>query len=111
MAEPGERIAWTSGVLPSTPFPARRGRRLEADPEKVERGLAQLVLTVVELLRQLMERQAIRRVEGGSLTPEQEERIGSALMRLAEKMQELKDHFELDDDDLNIHLGPLGDLL
>lgn len=58
-----------------------------------------------------MERQAIRRTEGGSLTEAQEEQIGLGLMRLAQKMDELKAHFGLDDDDLNIHLGPLGDLL
>jgi hypothetical protein len=85
--------------------------RLAADPEKVERGLVQLVLTLVELVRQLMERQAIRRVEAGHLTPQQEEDLGLALMRLAEKMTELKEYFELDDDDLNLRLGPLGDLL
>lgn len=85
--------------------------RIEADPEKVEQGLAQLVLTLVELLRQLMERQAVRRMEAGSLTEQQEEDLGTALYRLAEKMEELKEHFELTDDDLNLHLGPLGDLL
>jgi hypothetical protein len=108
--DPASRLLWQAGELPRVPPPAPR-RRLEADPEKVERGLAQLVLTVVELLRQLMERQAIRRMEGGSLTDQQEEQIGRALMKLAEKMDELKDHFGLEDDDLNIHLGPLGDLL
>lgn len=86
-------------------------RRIEADPERVERGLVQLVLTLVELIRQLMERQALRRLENGSLTEAQEEELGTALMRLDEKMEELKDHFGLDDDDLNLHLGPLGDLL
>lgn len=85
--------------------------RIEADPERVEQGLVQLVLTLVELIRQLMERQAIRRLESGSLTPKQEEDLGLALMRLAEKMDELKDHFGLDDEDLNLHLGPLGDLM
>jgi Gas vesicle protein K len=73
--------------------------------------MAQLVLTVVELLRQLMERQALRRVEHGSLTEEQEEQLGTALMRLAETMDDLKDHFGLTDEDLNLRLGPLGDLL
>jgi CRISPR/Cas system-associated endonuclease Cas1 len=73
--------------------------------------MAQLVLTVIELLRQLMERQALRRVERGSLTEEQEEQLGTALMRLAETMDELKAHFELTDEDLNLRLGPLGNLL
>ncbi|MDQ2727811.1 MAG: gas vesicle protein K [Actinomycetota bacterium] len=73
--------------------------------------MAQLVLTVIELLRQLMERQALHRVERGSLTIEQEEQLGTALMRLSETMTDLKEQFGLTDDDLNLHLGPLGDLL
>ena len=110
MPDPASQVLLATGELPGAARSASR-QRIEADPEKVERGLAQLVLTVVELLRQLMERQAIRRMEGGSLTDQQEEDIGRALMKLAEKMDELKDHFGLDEDDLNIHLGPLGDLL
>lgn len=86
-------------------------RRINADPEGVERGLAQLVLTIVELLRQLMERQALHRVEGGSLTEAQIERLGSTLMLLAERMDELKTDFGLTDRDLNLDLGPLGRLL
>jgi hypothetical protein len=84
--------------------------RLNADPERVERGLAQLVLTVVDLLRQLMERQAIRQMESGSLTDEQIEQLGMTFLRLAERMEELKEIFGLDDDDLDIDLGPLGTL-
>jgi len=86
-------------------------RRLDADPETVERGLAQLVLTLVELLRQLMERQALRRMEQGTLDDEEIERLGVTFMRLAERMEELKAEFGLRDDDLNLNLGPLGDLL
>ena len=86
-------------------------RRLDADPENVERGLAQLVLTVVELLRQLVERQALRRVEGGGLDDETVERLGRTLMALEARMQDLKEAFELDDEDLNLDLGPLGRLL
>jgi hypothetical protein len=86
-------------------------RRVEADPETVERGLAQLVLTLIELLRQLMERQALRRMEQGSLDDEQIERLGETFMKLAERMDELKEHFELRDEDLNLDLGPLGRLL
>lgn len=89
----------------------RRSGRLSVDPEDASRGLAQLVLTVVELLRQVMERQAIRRMESGSLTDEQVDRLGETFMRLAERMDELKEHFGLDDDDLNLDLGPLGRLL
>lgn len=86
-------------------------RRLEADPENVERGLAQLVLTVVELLRQLMERQALRRVEAGGLDDETVERLGQTLMALEARMEELKATFGLEDEDLNLDLGPLGRLL
>jgi hypothetical protein len=87
--------------------------RLDADddPRAAERGLASLVLTIVELLRQLMERQALRRVEDGTVTDEQAERIGYTLMRLEERMGELLEEFGLDWEDLNIDLGPLGPLL
>jgi hypothetical protein len=85
--------------------------RVNADPRNVERGLAQLVLTLVELLRQLMERQAIRRMEGGSLSDEEVERLGTTFMLLERRMQELKKSFGLEDADLNIDLGPLGKLL
>ena len=86
-------------------------RRVNADPEQVERGLAQLVLTVVELLRQLMERQAVRRMENDTLTDEQIERMGETFMKLEQRMEELKKEFGLEDRDLNLNLGPLGDLL
>ena len=86
-------------------------RRVDADPENVERGLAQLVLTIVELLRQLMERQALRRVEAGSLDEETIERLGRTLMSLETRMNELKETFGLEDADLNLDLGPLGRLL
>ncbi|MFC9361465.1 gas vesicle protein K [Rhodococcus sp. NPDC057014] len=85
--------------------------RIDADPESVEKGLVTLVLTIVELLRQLMERQALRRVEHGDLSDEQIERIGTTLMLLEERMAELRDHFDLTPEDLNIDLGPLGPLL
>ena len=86
-------------------------RRVNADPERVEKGLAQLILTLVELLRQLMERQALRRMENGTLTDEQIDRLGETFMKLEARMQELKAHFELEDRDLNLNLDPLGDLL
>ena len=86
-------------------------RRIEADPENVERGLAQLVLTLVELLRQLMERQALRRMEAGNLTDEQIERLGETFMKLEQRMNELVEQFGLDRRDLNLNLGPLGDLV
>jgi hypothetical protein len=90
-----------------TAFP----RRINADPESVGKGLAQLVLTLVELLRQLMERQALRRMDQGTLTDEQIERLGDTFMKLEQRMEELKREFGLEDEDLNLNLGPLGDLL
>ncbi|MDZ5711060.1 gas vesicle protein K [Jeotgalibacillus haloalkalitolerans] len=85
--------------------------KINLDPDKAEHGLAQLVLTVVELLRQIVERHAIRRVEGGTLSDEEIERLGEALMNLEEKMEELREVFGLEAEDLNIDLGPLGSLL
>jgi len=90
------------GALPS---------RIDVDAEGVEQGLAQLVLTLVEFLRQLLERQAVRRMEGGSLSDEEVERVGLALMKLEEKVHQLAEQFGLRPSDLNINLGPLGDLL
>jgi gas vesicle protein GvpK len=86
-------------------------RRIGADPENLERGLAQLVLTIVELLRQIMERQALRRIDAGGLTAEQEERLGATFMELSLRMEELREQFGLDEEDLNLNLGPLGNLL
>ena len=96
-AEPGE--------LPRSRLP----RRINLDPAQVERGLTQLVLSLVELVRRLLEKQALRRIAGGSLTVDQIERLGTTLMRLEAHMAELKEHFQLET--LNIDLGPLGNLL
>lgn len=85
--------------------------RLETDPESVARDLGKLVLTIVELVRRLMERQAIRRVEVGDLPEETVERLGLGLMRLEEAMAELREHFGLAPEDLDLDLGPLGTLL
>ena len=85
--------------------------RIAADPDTVERGLVSLVLTIVELLRQLVERQALRRVDDGDLTDDQVERLGLTLMRLDARMTELREHFGLTPEDLDIDLGPLGHLL
>jgi hypothetical protein len=85
--------------------------RIDADPDNVERSLAGLVLTIIELLRQLMERQALRRVDDGNLSDEQIERLGLTLMRLDNAMTEMREHFGLTAEDLNIDLGPLGPLL
>jgi hypothetical protein len=85
--------------------------RVSVEGEKVERGLAQLVLTLIELLRQLMERQALHRMEVGTLTDEEIERLGDTFMKLADRMEELKAEFGLEDADLNLDLGPLGTLV
>ncbi|QDQ14572.1 gas vesicle protein K [Streptomyces spectabilis] len=84
---------------------------MNLEPQTVERDLVALVLTVVELLRQLMERQALRRFDTGELTEDQEERIGLTLMLLEERMAELRERYGLRPEDLNLDLGPLGTLL
>jgi len=81
--------------------------RISADPEVVENGLAKLVLSIIELIRKLLERQALRRMDAGNLTDAEIERLGAALMKLEEKMEELKRVFGLTDDDLNLKLGPV----
>lgn len=86
-------------------------QRLETDPDTVERDLIKLVLTIVELLRQLMERTALHRVDAGDLREDQEERIGMTLMILQDRMSELCERYDLTMDDLNLDLGPLGSLL
>lgn len=90
------------GILP---------KRVDVDPDGVEQGLARLVLTLIEFLRQLLERQAVRRMEGGSLNDEEIERVGLALMRLEEKIGEMAELFGVEKRDLNLDLGPLGKLL
>ncbi|GGL16193.1 hypothetical protein Sme01_30460 [Sphaerisporangium melleum] len=85
--------------------------RLDTDPERVERDLTRLVLTLVELVRQLVERQSVRRMEQGDLTDDQIETLGLTLMRLEEAMTELCERFDLSPADLNLDLGPLGTLL
>jgi len=85
-------------------------QRINADPENVCNGLVILVLTLLEVVRKLMVKQALRRVEGGMLSGDEIERLGSTLMKLEEKMGELKEQFGLTDDDLKIDLGPLGEL-
>src|SRR5579885_3405010 len=88
-----------------------RPQRIQADESNVEQGLAKLVLTLIELIRRLMEKQAIRRIEAGSLTDDQIERMGETFLKLEQKMAELKATFGLEDEDLNLNLGPLGDLM
>ena len=102
IAELRRELERVRGILPD---------RVDVDPEGVEQGLAKLVLTLVEFLRQLLERQAVRRMDGGTLTDEEIERVGLALMRLEAKVREMAVAFGLDPDDLNLGLGPIGKLL
>lgn len=102
LAELRRELERVRGILPE---------RIDVDPEGVEQGLAKLVLTLVEFLRQLLERQAIRRMDGGTLTDEEIERVGLALMLLEGKVREIAQAFGLDPDDLNLGLGPIGKLL
>ncbi|MEU5209136.1 gas vesicle protein K [Streptomyces sp. NPDC020742] len=96
---------------PAGPGPRRPAHRISTDPDTVERDLIKLVLTLVELLRQLMERQALQRVDAGDLTEEQEERLGATLMILHSRMVDLCARYDLTMQDLNLDLGPLGTLL
>ena len=93
-----EQLAFTDSMIPE---------RISADPEIVENGLAKLVLSIIELIRRLLEKQALRRMDAGNLSEEEIEKLGNALMKLEEKMNELKRTFGLDDDDLNLKLGPV----
>jgi len=85
--------------------------RWNPEPEDVQKSVAQLVLTIVEFLRQLMERQAIRRMEERTLTAKEIEAVGTALMRLEETVRDIGAKFGLTAEDLNLDLGPLGKLL
>ncbi len=85
--------------------------KIDANPKNVEKGLAKLVLTLVELIRKLLEKQALRRIDGGTLSEEEIERVGETLMKLENKMEELKGIFGLQDEELNLNLGPLGNLM
>lgn len=96
-----EELDEIRGALPS---------RVEVDPDDPESGLAQLVLTLLEFLREVLEHQAVRRMESESLDEDEVERLGLALMRLSERMDEMKETFGLTDEDLRLDLGPLGRL-
>ncbi len=85
--------------------------RIETDAEHAEKGLAQLVLTVVELLRRVMEHEALRRIEGGSLSEQEIEDMGQTFLQLDQKMKEMCQYFGLQPEDLNLDLGPLGNLM
>lgn len=111
-----EREHWVDGALDelldgdADALRALLPPRVDSGPDRLEKGLAQLVLTIVDLLRQVMERQAIRRMEHGTLDAEEIERLGRAFMALAARMDELREVFGLEDDDLGLDLGPLGRL-
>jgi hypothetical protein len=94
-----------------TPAASLAPPRISLRQEDVKNGLGKLVLTLVELIRQLLERQAIRRIEAGSLTDAEVERLGMTFIRLSEEVQRLRKEFGLEAEDLNIDLGPLGRLL
>lgn len=96
-----EQLSFTESTIPE---------RISADPEAVENGLAKLVLSIIELVRRLLEKQALRRMDAGNLSEEEIERLGNALMKLEEKMMEMKKVFGLEDDDLNLSLGPVRTL-
>ncbi len=102
------RVAFEIGEEPPAAAAGPR-TRINVDPQKVEHGLIKLVLALVELIRQLLEKQAVRRMEAGSLSPAEIDRLGTTLMQLEAKIRELQRQFEIDD--LNINLGPLGKLL
>lgn len=104
-ADPGDfakELRQVTDALPS---------RISIDPESVEQGLAKLVLTLIEFIRRLLEAQAVRRMEGSDLTPQQIEDLGVALMKLEQRMEVLKEEFGLSDQDLNLDLGPIGRLI
>ena len=92
------------------PAPTRLPARIDLDPDKVKNGLGQLVLTLVKLLHELLERQGIRRIEAGALTDDQIERLGLTLMKQSQEIDRLRQEFGLEEEDLNIDLGPLGQL-
>lgn len=99
-----------AGVNNKVSSGAEKGR-LNLDPQSVKNGLGQLVLTVVKLLHELLQRQAVRRMEAGSLTDSEIERLGVTLMNQAQEIERLRKEFGLEDEDLNLDLGPLGKLL
>ena len=107
------RVMDAGTAVPGGPAPKNigKGGRLNLDPENVKNGLGQLVLTLVKLLHELLERQAIRRIEAGSLSDDEIEAVGITLMRQSEELERLCKEFGLEEEDLNIDLGPLGKLL
>ena len=114
---PSSKVLWAAqeggsfeNVGASSPGTAGLPSRVDLDPDSVDRGLTKLVLSIVDLIRQLLERQALRRVDSGRLNEAEIERLGETLMRLDERMQELKTAFGLSDSDLRLELGSVEDL-
>ena len=107
--KPAEEDYWFAAELQRVE--AGLGRRVNAEPERLENGLAGLVLAVVEQLRQIMEHQAIRRIDAGDLDAEEIERLGRVFLAFADRMDELKTQFGLRDEDLNLNPGPLRELM
>jgi hypothetical protein len=105
------RIMRGASPIAGERFPHAPTGRLNIDQDKMKNGLGQLVLTLVKLLHDLLERQALRRIDAGSLSDEEIERLGVTLMSQAEEIARLRTLFNLEEDDLNIDLGPLGKLL
>ena len=103
--------AGTSAPAGPAPESIGKGGRLNLDPENVKNGLGQLVLTLVKLLHELLERQAIRRIDAGSLSDDEIEAVGVTLMQQSEELERLCKEFGLEEEDLNLDLGPLGKLL
>jgi hypothetical protein len=99
------------GAISPAGAPGSQTHRLSLDRDKTRNGLGQLVLTLIKLVHELLERQAIRRLEAGTLTDEQIERLGLTLMQQAQEIDRLRQEFGLKEEDLNIDLGPLGQLL
>ena len=93
--------------FPATPS----GLRVALRPNDVQNGLGKLVLTLIELIRQLLEKQAIRRIEAGSLADDEIERLGITFLQLGDQMKQLREQFGVEEDELNLDLGPLGKLL
>jgi len=111
---PAAQLFGFGEACPAGPAPAAAladlPSKIQLRPENVRNGLAQLVLTLVELLRELLERQALRRIDAGTLAAAEVERLGTTFLRLAEEIDRLKQYFGLTDEDLNLDLGPLGKL-
>jgi hypothetical protein len=111
-AQEANRQLWSAAVpAPVADSSAQRARRININSEDLKNGLARLVLALVKLLHELLEKQAIRRIEAGRLSEADCERIGFTLMKQSEQLEKLRQAFGLSEEDLNLDLGPLGKLL